>query len=240
MPVSQIGQINISYTVRYSNRAKLLRIIVTPKGVEAVAPNNTPIETITAFVDSKHRWLLKALEHCRPKYPPANPESYITGAKVMYQGRHLTLQVEEADVKRVIIICENNFHVQVPRYLNPDAREDAIKQAFVIWKKSQVMKDIQYFVDIYVRKLNLKQPVVKLSQQKRAWGTCNKNGVIRINWHLVYAPVAVLEYVVAHEVVHLIHHHHQKSFWETLGSVMPDWQERKASLKSWEVGLQLA
>ncbi|MEW6496401.1 MAG: type I restriction endonuclease, partial [Cyanobacteriota bacterium] len=69
------------------------------------------------------------------------------------------------------------------------------------------------------------------------WGTCDKDGTIRINWQLIHAPLAVLEYVVAHELVHLLHRHHGDTFWETLGSVMPDWRERKASLESWEPGL---
>jgi hypothetical protein len=50
-------------------------------------------------------------------------------------------------------------------------------------------------------------------------------------------PLAVLEYVVAHELVHLLHRHHGDAFWEALSSVMPDWRERKASLESWEPGL---
>jgi predicted metal-dependent hydrolase len=50
----------------------------------------------------------------------------------------------------------------------------------------------------------------------------------------MFLALAILEYVVAHEVVHLLHRHHGDAFWETLGSVMPDWRERKVNLESWE------
>jgi hypothetical protein len=125
----------------------------------------------------------------------------------------------------------------VPRYLTGEARQEAIEQAFVDWKRDRARLDIQHFTRVYARKLGVKPREVKLSEQKRVWGTCDKDGTIRINWHLIDAPLAVLEYVVAHEFVHLLHHHHRDAFWETLGCVMPDWRERKASLESWEPSL---
>jgi hypothetical protein len=147
------------------------------------------------------------------------------------------LQIEEADVERVTITCKSRFHIQVPCYLTGDARQEAIEQAFVEWKRDRARLDIQHFAKVYASKLGVKPREVKLSEQKRVWGTCDKDGTIRINWHLIDAPLAVLEYVIAHEVVHLLHHHHGDAFWETLGSVMPDWRERKASLESWEPSL---
>ena len=234
MPVLQIGQTSISYTVRYSDRTKHQRIVVSSEAVEVVAPTDTPQEQIAAFLDTKRRWLFNAVEDCRPKNPPTIPQHYVSGAKVMYRGRRLMLQIKEADVERVTITCKSRFHIQVPRYLTGEARQEAIEQAFVEWKRDRARLDIQHFARVYARKLGVKPREIKLSEQKRVWGTCDKDGTIRINWHLIDAPVAVLEYVIAHEVVHLLHHHHGDAFWETLGSVMPDWRERKASLDFWE------
>ncbi|MBD2001726.1 YgjP-like metallopeptidase domain-containing protein [Funiculus sociatus] len=234
MPVLQIGQTSIPYTVRYSSRTKRQRLVVTPQTVEVVAPTDTPQEQIAAFLDTKRRWLFNAVEDCRPKNPPTSSQHYVSGAKVMYRGRRLMLQIEEADVERVTITYKSRFHIQVPRYLAGDARQEAIEQAFVEWKRDRARLDIQHFARVYARKLGVKPRDVKLSEQKRVWGTCDKDGTIRINWHLIHAPLAVLEYVIAHEVVHLLHRHHGDAFWGTLGSVMPDWRERKVSLESWE------
>jgi predicted metal-dependent hydrolase len=237
MPILQIGQTSIPYTVRYSKRTKNQRIVVTPEAVEVVAPPDTPSEKITAFLDSKRRWLFNAVEDCRPKHPPEIPQRYVSGAKVMYRGRHLMLQVESADVEQVVISCKSRFYIQVPQQLSKDEQEDAIEQALIAWKRDRAWQDIQHFAKVYARKLGVKLPDVKLSEQKRVWGTCGKDGVIRINWQLIHAPLAVLEYVVAHEVVHLLHRHHGDAFWEALGSIMPDWRERKATLESWEASL---
>jgi hypothetical protein len=237
MPVLQIGQTSIPYTVRYSSRTKRQRIVVTPEAVEIVAPTDTPQEQIAAFLDTKRRWLFNAVEDCRPKHPPTTPQRYVSGANVMYRDRRLMLQIEEADVERVTITCRSRFHIQVPCYLTGEARQEAIEQAFVDWKRDRARLDIEHFARVYARKLGVKPRGIKLSDQKRVWGTCEKDGTICINWQLIDAPLAVLEYVVAHEVVHLLRRHHGDAFWETLGNVMPDWRKRKASLESWEPGL---
>lgn len=237
MPVLQVGETSIAYTIRYSKRSKRQRIIVSLKGVEVVAPINTPEELITNFIDSKKRWLFKAVTETIHKYPPKLPQRYINSAKVMYQGSYFMLNIESTDVEKVIIDCENCFNIQVPQHLSVDEQEAVIKQAFIDWKREKIYFDIQQFAQVYANKLNVQPKSIKLSQQKRAWGTCSSKGSIRINWRLADAPLSVLEYVVAHEVTHLLHHNHSQDFWQALDNIMPDWKQRKANLKSWEIEL---
>lgn len=112
------------------------------------------------------------------------------------------------------ITCKSRFYIQVPQQLSKDEQQDAIEQALITWKRDRAWQDIQHFAKVYAGKLGLKLPEIKLSEQKRVWGTCGKDGVIRINWQLIHAPLTVLEYVVAHEFVHLLHRHHGDAFWE--------------------------
>mgnify|MGYP001804179207 FL=1 len=237
MPVLQIGETSISYTIRYSKRSKRQRIIVSPKGVEVVAPINTPEELVTNFIDSKKGWLFKTVTETILKYPPKLPQRYIDGAEIMYRGSYFLLKMEPANVKKVIINYGNCFNIQVPQNLNADEKEAAIKQALIDRKQEKVYSDILNFGQFYSQKLNIQPKSIKLSQQKRAWGTCSSKGSIRINWRLADAPLSVLEYVVAHELTHLIHHNHSKNFWQALEKIMPDYKQRKADLKSWEMEL---
>ncbi len=237
MPVLQIDETSISYTIRYSKRSKRQRIIVSPKGVEVVAPMNTPEEIINNFIDSKKRWLFKTVTETILKYPPKLPQRYLDGEKVMYRGSYFILRIESADVENIIVNYENCFYIQVPQSLPRGEQELNIKQALIDWKREQVYLDIQKLAQIYAQKLNVQPKSIKISQQKRAWGTCSSKGSIHINWRLADAPLSVLEYVVAHEITHLLHHNHSKEFWQALGKIMPDWKQRKANLKSWEVEL---
>ncbi|WP_199338765.1 YgjP-like metallopeptidase domain-containing protein [Nostoc sp. FACHB-145] len=118
------------------------------------------------------------------------------------------------------------MYLQVTQNLTKDEQQNAIEQALINWKRDRVWQDVQHLVKIYARKLGVEIPAVKLSQEKRTWGTCGKDGVIRINWQLVDAPLSVLEYVVAHETVHLLHRNHGDHFWEALSCVIPDWRTR--------------
>ncbi|MGB3205788.1 MAG: SprT family zinc-dependent metalloprotease [Crinalium sp.] len=238
MPVLQIGQTSIPYTVRYSKRTRSQRIVVTPEAVEVVVPADTPSEETAAFLDSKRHWLFNAVEDYRPKHSPEIPLRYVSGAKVMYRGRRLMLQVESKDVEQVMITCKSRFYIQVPGYLTDDQKQDAIEQALIAWKRDRVLQDIQHFARVYASKLGVKPLDIKLNEQKLVWGSCGKDQIIRINWQLINAPLAVLEYVVAHELVHLLHRHHGDAFWKTLGNVMPDWRARKCRLESWEANLR--
>ena len=237
MPVLQVGETSIPYTIRYSKRSKRQRIIVSPKGVEVVAPINTPEELITNFIDSKKRWLLKTVTETILKHPPKLPQRYINGEKIMYRGSYFLLNVDSTDVKQVIINYENCFNIQVPQNLIGDEKEAAVKQSLIDWKREQVYFDILKFAQIYADKLNIQPKSIKLSQQRRAWGTCSSKRSIRINWRLADAPLSILEYVVAHELTHLLHHNHSQEFWQALGNIMPDYKQRKADLKAWEIEL---
>ena len=72
-------------------------------------------------------------------------------------------------------------------------------------------------------------PVVVSDQQKR-WGSCDRNGTIRLNWRIIQAPMRLVDYVVVHELVHLRHRGHDREYWQALGRVMPDYERRRDDL----------
>jgi len=234
MPTLEVGQTSIPYTVRHSARAKTLQMVVTSASVEVVAPEDTSSDQITNFLDNKRRWLFNAVEDCRAEATQSSLERYVSGAKLLYRGRRLMLQVEPAAIKDVSITCKSRFHIQVPRNLEGDARQQAIATALDTWMRDRAFHDAQRLTRFYARKLNVAPKAIRVSEQKHVWATCGKNKVIRINWQLVQAPLAAMEYVVAHEVTHLVHRHHNDSFWTMLGTIMPSWKERKTLLESWE------
>ncbi len=234
MPTLQVGKTHIPYTIRHSDRAKHLQVVVMPDAVEVVAPAKTTPDQIIHFLDDKRRWLFNAVTDCTRQKPVEQPERYVSGAKVPYRGRRLMLQIESADIDQVTIACKSRFHIRVPFSLANDDREAAIAVALETWLRDRALQDAQRCTRLYARQLGVTPKAVKLSDQKYAWATCGKDGIVRINWHLVEAPLATMEYVVAHEVTHLLHRNHSDTFWITLGTIMPDWRDRKKRLESWE------
>ena len=188
-----------------------------------------------AFVAGKRKWLVQSLETVRARRRAvAQPQRFESGAKLLYRGRRLLLKVEGAQVKGVEIECRSRFFVRAPAGWSAARREREIAAAFEVWLRERASANIERSAKRYAAALGVEMRTARIGEQKGMWGTCGRDGVVRVNWRLVQAPLAALEYVVAHEVCHLVHRSHGEQFWLTLAGVMPDWRERKAVLEAWE------
>jgi predicted metal-dependent hydrolase len=87
------------------------------------------------------------------------------------------------------------------------------------------------------RRLGIDHPRLVLAEPGRRWGSCGKDGVVRIHWRIIQAPPALIDYVLVHELVHLSHRHHGRAFWAAVGRVIPDYEARRARLKEIGSGL---
>jgi predicted metal-dependent hydrolase len=237
MPVLTVGNTDIPYAVRYSTKASRKRIEVTPGGVEVIAPAGTPMEGtggILAYLQRKRRWVFDSVREIEAKHRKLLTQRYASGAKLQYRGRWLMLDVHAGDVAQVEVICRSKFHVTVPLGLQDVPKLAAIRAAFNGWLRQRALRDLRRFGRRHEANLGVQAEGYRLSDAKGRWGSCGKDGVIRVHWRLVQAPMAALEYVVAHEVAHLTHRNHRPEFWAALSQTMPDWSERKAMLEAWE------
>jgi len=237
MHALQVGDTTIPYEVRFSTKASRKRIVVTPEGVEVVAPAGTPLDGqdgVYAFVDAKRRWLFDASREVAEQHQKLLTQRYASGAKLQYRGRWLMLDVQAGDVDEVEITCRSKFHVLVPRALEVVEKLEAIRTAFDAWLRDRALRDLRRFGRRHEKRLGVEAQGFRLSEAKSRWGSLGRDEVVRVHWRLVQAPAAAMEYVVAHEVAHLIHRNHSPEFWHTLGRTLPDWAERKEMLERWE------
>jgi predicted metal-dependent hydrolase len=144
------------------------------------------------------------------------------------------LTVEAAAVDQVAITCRSRFLIQHPSSLRGAKRDRAIAEAMDCWLRERCLDDATRMARRHAARLDVEPGGVRLSDSRQYWGTCGKDRVVRVHADLIQAPAAVLEYVVAHEVVHLVERNHSPKFWKVLASTMPDWEERKRVLEQWE------
>lgn len=232
-----IGHTVIPYQLRESGKATRKRIVVTPAGVEVVVPTGTALdgpEGVKAYVHRRRRWVFDAVRDIETRHRGLLDQRYASGAKLQYRGRWLMLDVRAADVTTVGISCRSKFHVAVPRAVDGLARLEAIRAAFDRWLRDRALADLRRFGHRHELALGLRVAGYLLSDARHRWGSCGRDGVIRVHWQLAQAPSAVFEYVVAHELAHLAHRNHSPAFWATLARLLPDWAERKAMLERWE------
>jgi len=235
MNILIIGKRTVPYTIRENPRTRQLTINVTPELIEVVTPPGTAPSVIENFLNRKKQWVfnkIRDMEEAVKKQAVQQPETFMTGAKILYRGRMMKIHVSVEKVRDISITYKNGFYIKIPDLLkNPD---NAIKYRLRNWMIKQVEKDCRAFAGYYSKKLNLIPRGILVKKQKKLWGSCSKQGMIHINRQLAFAPKQILEYVVAHEICHLKYRNHTDEFWKLLGTVFPDWQYCKNRLKKYE------
>ncbi len=236
----RVGNVKIAYNVRESDRTKRMTINVTPGNVEVVIPHNTPDESLEKFIYKKRLWIFEKVNQVDEAYRKqenVKPVEFKTGSKIPYRGRRMKLHVSKTDVDELKVEYRNGFYIAVPK--NMKNIDFPIQQHLESWMKKRLDDDCWSIVNVYSKKLNLKPKKIRVKEQKHLWGSCSKDGTININWHLVFAPKKILEYVVVHEICHLKYRSHSDSFWRLLASVFPEWELCKLWLEKneqvWEM-----
>lgn len=234
----EIGAVTVPYRVRFSPRAKRKRLVVTPEGVEVIAPEGTALDGeggIHAFVHGKRRWLWDARRAVEDRHEKLLEQHWASGAKLQYRGRWLMLDIRAAGVEAVEIACRSKLHIRVPQGSSGGvARLEAVRTACHAWLRARAERDLQRFARRHQSSLGIRAAGARLSDAEHAWGTCGKDSIIRVHWRLIQAPAVAMEYVVAHELCHLVERSHSPAFWSLLAQTMPGWAESKVALERWE------
>ena len=239
MPVLTVGKTEIPYEVRFSSKAARRRIVVTHEGVKVVAPTGTPWEGsngLVAYVQGKRRWVFDSVREVAAKHREVLRQRYASGAKLQYRGRWLMLDVRPGPVAEVEVTCRSKFHVVVPEEFAELERLESVEAALDDWLRNRAQRDLNRFGRRHEANLGAHASGYRLSRARSRWGSCGRNGVIRVHWRLVQAPKAAMEYVVAHVLTHLLHRNHSPAFWRKLAETMPGWAEGKELLERWEGG----
>lgn len=230
MPTLQIGRTEITYELRRSASALERRITVTPGHVEVLALTNDDEDTVTGFLERKRQWLfntvremerITANRHAVPRF--------LTGSKIPYRGRKMSLTVRRTDAERAAVTYRNGFIVDLPHWAGRDA-DQLVASELQHWLKQRARRDVKEIAADYGKRFGLVPRSIRVADFTHGWGSCGPEGNVLINWQLIFAPKKVLEYVVVHELVHLQERSHGHAFWRFLGQILPDFQTSKAWL----------
>jgi predicted metal-dependent hydrolase len=232
MPTLIVGETSIPYTVRRSAKAKRRRISVTASDVEVIVPMASKDEDILAYLYRKRKWVYDQREIIQEKLVEQQTLSrFVSGAKIPYRGRTMRLLVERCDDSSISITFKNGFLVRVPKDLSDAARDVVLESEFRLWFRDRFRGDVKAFIRQHGNRYGLVPKGFQIKAQKHLWGSCGKNRIINLNWHLIFAPKSVLEYAVVHELCHLRFRNHDEEFWSLVKEVMPDYESSKRWLE---------
>ncbi len=231
MPMLTVGSVEIPYILRRSDAATRARITVTPDSVEVVVPFAATEDEIAGVLHRRRAWLYEQTRHMAERMARSNAvRRFVSGAKIPYRGRLMRLRVEPCDDTLVSVAYRNGFLVGCPRSVAPSSHDNLIESALRLWLRKRLRQDVADLVRRHGEPNGLKPKDVRVKDQKHVWGSCGIDRVVNLNWQLVFAPRTVLEYAVVHELCHLRYRAHDRAFWGLVGTILPDWEARKAWL----------
>lgn len=235
----KIGSTVISYSVKRSFKAKYVNISVGVDGVQVVAPVLMDDNEIIQLVEKKREWIFRKFESYRQRLAQIRPKhEYVSGERLLFMGKDYPLQVLEGEGRFTTIkLIDGQFLIYINKDIPQEKRREAIRSKLEQWYKSKAKNLIQERLDLFTAKIGVKINTVRFKNQKTRWGSCSQQGNLNFNWKLIMAPMYIVDYIVVHELCHLIQMNHSQEFWQQVGRQIPDYQERRKWLK--ENGLKL-
>ena len=222
------GKTVIDYELLLMNR-KSLEIAVHPdKSVVVKAPRSSSVEEIEERLHRRTRWIKRQITYFSQFDPRTLPRRYVGGESHRYLGRQYRLKIEKA--KNDNVLLKNGYF-----YIECRSKEPShIKALLDTWYRQKADRYIpKVFDDCWARfnKGKNEKPTLKLRKMKTRWGSLSSKGRLTVNLILIQSPKECIEYVVMHELCHLMHHNHGPAFYKQLETIMPDWKKIKHKLE---------
>jgi predicted metal-dependent hydrolase len=221
------GKTNYSYDVIPANR-KTLEIAVHPDQTIVVkAPISSSSAQIAQKVYKRIRWIKKQLAYFE-QFQPRTPErKYIGGESHLYLGRHYRLKIKKGSQNRLVLWRGYFQATTVGNAIDIKAMMDKWYMAIA---KIKFQESFDRCWESMKKSIDCK-PDMKIRHMKTRWGSISKTGTMTLNINLIKAPRNCIDYVVIHELCHLVHANHSNDFYALLEKVLPDWKDNKKLLE---------
>ena len=217
---------NIDYVLFQSARSSIRMSVNEDGGVRVYAPKFMRLRDVDAFVKT-HAADVQAMERRaqqrREAFEAGHPLE--DGAQLLVQGRPVRIRVEYAS-RMSAKLCGGELQLKTPR----NDRETL--RALVRKALSEVeLAEIRRLIAVHAPELGVTPGRIAIREQKSRWGSCSSRDNLNFNWKLMLAPPEALEYVVVHELCHLIEFNHSARFWRLVESRLPEYEISKKWLK---------
>jgi predicted metal-dependent hydrolase len=233
LPVKLSNGRMLRIEVKKSKRAKQYWLKANVSEIYLIAPTvNYEITQVMRFLDSKKEWILKRLEYyerVRSNYVEANLKS----GTISFLGKRYNLQITK-DIAPSVIVSDNlskiTFHVTDRRKYKDDLKQ---------WYFAQTRRIVSERLDL-IRKRNSSLPAynkVSIKNQRSRWASCSENGNLNFNLILAALPIEIIDYVIIHELAHLIELNHSKDFWNIVKMTDPEFQTHRKLLHKYRYEL---
>ncbi len=220
------GSKQIDFRLEYSSR-KSLGITVTPDLTVLVkAPVDTSLDKVKEKLKKKAPWIIKQQSFFLSFHPKTPTRKFVGGESHLYLGRQYRLKIIQSKIESVKL---KGQYIEVTTN-NKSKVKQLINEWYLQNAKTKFHSTAKPIIDKF-KKHNVEPSSIVLREMPTRWGSCTPKGKIILNPELIKAPKGCIEYVIIHELCHLIHHDHTQKFIDLQTKEMPDWEKWKMKLE---------
>jgi predicted metal-dependent hydrolase len=224
----------IRFEIKYKNRTSFGITIDSFGNIEVQAPKGTPNESVIKLLEEKWELVHQKINEMQERKHGTQKKVYEHGERFLYLGNSYPIQIfEDSHIEQDYVLFEKDtLHIFVKHF-----EDEKIKQALKRFYYQQCKALIEKSISFYQSNFKTKPRSIRISDSKTTWGTCDSGAQLTFNWRLAMAPQNVIDYVVVHEMCHMVHLNHDRSFWRLVGKIMPDYKEKEnwLALSNWKM-----
>lgn len=227
----EYGSKSIDFKLKYSDR-KTLAIHVHPNmSVEVVAPQNAAIEKVYEKIKKRARWIVTQQGFFEQFHPKTTERLFVAGETHRYLGRQYRLKIDrglqnQVKLSRGYILISSHY----------PQNQQLTKTLLEEWLRARASEKFNERLAICLQKFQhpekFKPKNVIIRKLTNRWGSMTPSGRLVLNKKLIHAPIACIDYVIIHELCHILHPNHSVEFWKFLTTILPDWEKTKSQLEN--------
>lgn len=212
----------LDYEIVYANRKTITITVERDRSVVVRAPVGVSTEKIEAVVAAKKLWLYEKINHAQ-KYPPQPVrKEFVTGETIMYLGRYYRLQI--ADDDRPGVRFQNRFYIS-------RQHQNQAGQLLRDWYMTRAREKLTPKIRSFAEALGVTYNQILISDLKYRWASCTPKSNLNFNWRIIKAPMFVVDYLIVHELAHLLEPNHSPAFWNVVAVQVPRYERAKDWLR---------
>jgi predicted metal-dependent hydrolase len=220
---------DISYTLKRSGYRRSINLRIDDRGLTVNAPLRASEKWLHSVLQDKADWVVKQLDGWQSKKAP--PIFWAEGARIPFRGEEFILTLTPKVRGTVPQLHGEILHVPV----GMEAEVAQIEKAVTHWYRIEALRVFNECAEHFAPLLQVKPKEIKLTAARTQWGNCTVSGVVRLNWQLVKMPLHLIDYVVVHELAHLVEMNHSPAFWQVVESACPEYKQFRAELRGYGV-----
>jgi predicted metal-dependent hydrolase len=229
----QYGSTTIAYELSYTDREKLAVHVHPDTSISVEAPLDSDFARIEEKVRKRAAWIVKQQSKFRRYSFEIPHRQYVSGESHRYLGRQYRLRVIADDTPMEVVRMDRGIITMFVRRKSPNH----VKKVLDGWMRERARTIFaERIAEWHPRfeRYDILYPQVIVRRMKSRWGSCTEAGKITLNLKLIQVSKQLIDYIIVHELCHLVEHSHAPEFYALMSRIMPDWEERKEKLNGFE------